>query len=801
MQSTASTRPAVGSSRPFVAPLLALFLFLLPLAALAQVPQQAPQQAPPAAQLDQTVAELEALVGTLTDDAAREQLVGQLRTLIEARKATATPQEDAGSGAEFLAQLADEVGRIGQQFVGAAEFVVDLPQIFTWATTGAGDPATRKALWDFATALVVVLAAAIATEWMVRRVLLRPRRAVESRHHDRLVVRLSFVAVRLILDLLPVLAFALVAHAAMAFLDPPWRIRLAVLALVQANVIVRLIGVAARSLLAPEFASLRLLGVGDQTAQYIYIWVRRIAAVAVYGYFFIEALYALGAPYDVYTVMLKLLGFVVTVLMIVLILQNRAAVAAAIRGTGQSGGMRTLRARFGDVWHVFAITYVVVVFAIWAVQLEQGFSFLFRATLLTVGVLLLSRLIAAIVRQLLERGFAISPDVKTRYPGIEERANRYVPVLRCILLGTVYAVTVLALLEVWGLDAFGWVASESGRHVVGGAAKIVIVVFIALVAWALLSAAIERYLNSADMDGNVIQRSQRVRTLLPLMQKTAFVGITIIAGLIVLSEIGIDIGPLLAGAGIIGLAVGFGAQTLVKDIITGIFILVENQFSVGDVVNVGGNGGLVEAISIRTIRLRGYDGTVFTVPFSEVGSTANLTKEFSYYVADVGVAYREDTDQVVAVLRAILDEMIADPDFGSKILAPLDVAGVDKFDESAVIVKVRIKTLPIQQWGVGREFNRRMKKKFDELGIEIPFPHRTIYFGVDKSGGAPPARIQVDDRARTLASAQTVALPGKDATGSGDGTESGTRAGTGSGTATGSAAPNANDGPDTEPAR
>ena len=585
MHSTALIRPAVGSSRPLVAPLLALLLFLLPLAALAQVPAPAPASPPataqPAAEQDKTVAELEALVGTLTDEAARTKLVDQLKTLIEARRATAEPKQDAGAGAEFLGRLTNEVGRIGQQFVGAAEFIVDLPQVFGWATTGIGDPTMRKALIDFAMALVIVLAAAIATEWIVRRVLTRPRRAVESKHHDRLVVRLSFVFVRLLLDLLPVLAFALVAHAAMAFLDPPWRIRLAVLALVQANVVVRLIGVAARSLLAPEFASLRLLGVGDQTAQYIYIWVRRIAAVAVYGYFFIEALYALGAPYDVYTVLLKLLGFVVTVLMIVLILQNRQPVAEAIRGHGQPGGMRTLRARFGDVWHVFAITYVVVVFAIWAVQLEQGFSFLFRATLLTVGVLLLARLVAAIVRQLLERGFAISPEVKQRYPGIEERANRFLPVLRYILLGTVYAITLLALLQVWGVDSFGWVASDSGRVFVGGAAKIVMVLLVALVCWAMLSAAIERYLNSADMDGNMIQRSQRVRTLLPLMQKTAFVGITIIAGLIVLSEIGIDIGPLLAGAGIIGLAVGFGAQTLVKDIITGIFILVENQFSVG----------------------------------------------------------------------------------------------------------------------------------------------------------------------------------------------------------------------------
>ncbi|MFN4087589.1 MAG: mechanosensitive ion channel domain-containing protein [Alphaproteobacteria bacterium] len=758
MHSTAPLRPAMESRGLLVALLTALLLFLLPVAALAQAPQPA---GPPAPTTERTMAELEALVETLTDDAARERLVGQLRTLIDVQRTAEARIEEAGTGAAMLTRLTNEIGRMGQQFVGAAEFIVDLPQIATWIAAEFGSPATQRAWFDFLIALIVVLTSAVLVEWLVRRALDRPRIAVENRRHERLTTRIGFLVFHTILDILPVLAFALVAHAAMALVDPAWRVRLAVLALVQANVIVRLIVVVARAMLAPEFSALRLLRLDDHTANYLYIWARRISAIAIYGYFLVEAAYALGAPYDVYTVLLKLLGLIVTVLLVVLILQNRPAVGRAIRGPAdEAGRFSMLRARLADIWHVFAITYVVVVFTIWAVQLEKGFAFLLRATLLSIVILFLARIVAAVVRQVLARGFAVSGDVKRRYPGIEERTNRYVPVLRGVLLGTVYIVAAIAFLEVWGLDAFGWIASDAGRSLVGGVVKIVIVVFFAFVAWALLSASIERYLNAADTNGNMIQRSQRVRTLLPLMQKTAFVAITLIAGLIVMSEIGIDIGPLLAGAGIIGLAVGFGAQTLVKDIITGIFILIENQFSVGDVVNVGGKGGLVEGISIRTIRLRGYDGTVFTVPFSEVGATANLTKEFSFYVLDVGVAYREDTDEVVAVLRGILDEMIADPAFGPKILAPLDVAGVDKFDDSAVVIRARIKTLPIQQWGIGREFNRRMKKKFDELGIEIPFPHRTIYFGVDKSGDAPPARIAMDDRSRTIAAAGDLALPG-----------------------------------------
>ncbi|HLU37416.1 MAG TPA: hypothetical protein VKZ61_16760, partial [Thermomicrobiales bacterium] len=157
-----------------------------------------------------------------------------------------------------------------------------------------------------------------------------------------------------------------------------------------------------------------------------------------------------------------------------------------------------------------------------------------------------------------------------------------------------------------------------------------------------------------------------------------------------------------------------------------------------------------EAISIRTIRLRDLAGTVHTIPFSEVTSTENLTKDFSYYLLDVGVAYREDTDEVVEVLKEIALEMEQDPVYGPVILPPFEVLGVNEFTERAVIVRCRIKTLPIQQWFVGREFNRRMKKRFDELGIQLPLPHRTIYFGEDKSGNAPPARVAMEGTAREI---------------------------------------------------
>jgi small conductance mechanosensitive channel len=222
---------------------------------------------------------------------------------------------------------------------------------------------------------------------------------------------------------------------------------------------------------------------------------------------------------------------------------------------------------------------------------------------------------------------------------------------------------------------------------------------------------------------------KRASTLGGIFRRAAKLVIWIVAIVMVLREAGFDIGPILAGAGIVGLAVGFGAQNLVRDIISGMFLLVENQVRVNDVAIINGTGGLVEELNLRTTVLRGLDGTVHIFPNGAINSLSNMTHGYSYYLLDVGVAYKEDTDRVVSVLKAIADEMMQEEEYRTLILEPLEVLGVDKFADSAVIIKARIKTVPIQQWVVGREMNRRIKKKFDELGIEIPFPHVSVYFG------------------------------------------------------------------------
>ena len=196
--------------------------------------------------------------------------------------------------------------------------------------------------------------------------------------------------------------------------------------------------------------------------------------------------------------------------------------------------------------------------------------------------------------------------------------------------------------------------------------------------------------------------------------------------LVVLSEIGVNTAPLLASAGIIGVAIGFGSQKLVQDVITGLFLLLENTIQVGDVVRLGGLAGVVEELSVRTIRLRAEDGSVHAIPFSSVGTVTNMTRDYSRAVILASVAYKENYDEVVELLRGIVVEMRADPQWQDLILGDLEVWGLDQFADSAVIIKCRIMCTPFARWSVGREFNRRMKARFDEHGIEIPFPHQKL---------------------------------------------------------------------------
>jgi small conductance mechanosensitive channel len=277
-----------------------------------------------------------------------------------------------------------------------------------------------------------------------------------------------------------------------------------------------------------------------------------------------------------------------------------------------------------------------------------------------------------------------------------------------------------------------------------GGVRVLIIVVLTLVALPLV-----RYLShrifSWGRKGDA-EYQKRVDTLSAVVRYLFTVTLLTVAAIMVLGEVGVEVGPILAAAGIVGLAVGFGAQNLVQDVISGFFILLEDQVRVGDVVQVGDKGGLVERMTLRMVVLRDLAGVVHYVRNGQIQVISNMTKEYGRYIFDIGVAYREDVDHVIRVIQEVDEEIRANPEFTDDILEPIEILGLDQFADSAVVIKARNKTKPIRQWAVGREFNRLLKKRFDREGIEIPFPHVTMYMGQDKAGQSPPLRVEVKGR-------------------------------------------------------
>ncbi len=247
-----------------------------------------------------------------------------------------------------------------------------------------------------------------------------------------------------------------------------------------------------------------------------------------------------------------------------------------------------------------------------------------------------------------------------------------------------------------------------------------------------------------DKKKDDVEFGKRSDTLNSIFRNVWTILICSIAVIIILGELGIDIGPILAAAGILGLAVGFGAQSLVKDIIRGFFILIEDQYRVGDVVQIEDKAGVVEKMTLKLTILRDLAGNVHHIPNGEINVVTNMTKGYSRYLFEIGVAYRENVDEVMKIMKKVDEELRADPEYTNDIIEPLEVFGLDQFADSALIIKARITTKPIKQWRIGREYNRRLKKAFDENNIEIPFPHLTLYAGKDKKDQSPPLNIKLE---------------------------------------------------------
>lgn len=638
----------------------ALLFALLGLSAISPARAQAAAQAPPNSHSALTPGEAQRALDALQDAGKRDQLIETLRSIAKVASVPAAQSVTPGTGsaavadgfgADVLSEASSKIGELSAEFGHSVRATTKFPLLWRWLTNTANDPQAQQRLLSILWRAVTVALLALLAERLAQFALRRPLGALEARaaretrpaeprevvgadkvavlHVRRLtglrsaVGRAPQVAARLGLALAPIAAFAAVGNSLLATNigeDPVARI--AILALVNAYVICRIVMSVLRALIGGSTQATSLFALPAEIAIATEAWVRRIVGVAVFGLAFANIARALGLYRPAY----------------------------------------------------------------WAL----------------VGYL-------------------------TGFPTGEILVARYRPVLRLAVSTIITIVAIGALLESWGVDIASWFdPGRIGAVVLSELSSVILAVAIAVVVWEACNTAIERQLARFAREG-AYARAARLRTLLPMLRTALIVTILTIAGLTALSAIGVNIAPLLAGAGIVGIAVGFGSQKLVQDVVTGVFLLLENAMQVGDFVTVSGLSGTVENLSVRSIRLRAGDGSVHIIPFSSVTSVTNTNRGIGNAAVSVNLAYGEDIDKAGEVLKQIAAEMRREPQFKALMRGDLDLWGVDKVDGATVTIVGQIECTDSGRWPVQREFNRRMKMRFQQLGLDIAYSTQTRF--------------------------------------------------------------------------
>ncbi len=751
-----------------VAPTLAIppaLNALLPSTATTTSPGAAPAVSPAVGAL--TPAQTDRLLAVLKDDTKRAELIANLEALGKALpepplsdKSLANPLAADSLGVEVIDEVNRWVDRASEAVGKAIRTVTNAPGFWGWLEALVTDPLARASLVQIFWRLGVVLGsgfvAFVAAHFLLRRPMwmlaalvangaAEPAPAVDSEPRaQQIVSRLSrrspIALARLALELLPVLVFVLVAYGLVG--SPIGGIRTEkriILAVLQAAAGYGIVMAVARTLFSRANPPLRLLPGDDGAARSGERWVRLIAAIVLASYAFAESGLLLGMTPAAYATLLKLAGLAAAVCLLAVIFANRESVAAWIRPRPEARGVFAItRRRVAAVWPVIASFYVLAMWAVWALDIPNGFTRLARLFFSTALIVIVVRLLLLAGLASVDNWMRSHIDGAVASPGLHRRLLRYHPMVRGLISGLAFVVTAIALTQAWGLGILFWFTTDYvGGRLAGALVTVAVTFLVAVCVWEGTNAAIDAYLARLTREAQ-LARSARLRTLLPMLRTTLMILIIVIVILTMLSEIGVNIAPLLAGAGVIGLAIGFGSQKLVQDIITGLFLLLENAMQVGDWVELAGLAGTVENLSVRTIRLRAMDGSVHIIPFSAVTTVTNTTRDFGYFVVDVEVSEREDPDKIADILRDIAREMRAEPRWRSQMRDDLELMGVDRFVGQGWVYRARIRTTPNDRWSVGRELNRRIKYRFDALGISRPVSAYRLFGAAAAQALVPP---------------------------------------------------------------
>ncbi|MCQ8239981.1 mechanosensitive ion channel domain-containing protein [Rhizosaccharibacter radicis] len=569
---------------------------------------------------------------------------------------------------------------------------------------------------------------AMSPERAARNAEARQRDAMHHRRTLRVLRRLPFALLRFILRLMPLLVFLLVGNLGAPLIADSARSELVITTLTNLYGIGRVAYLLMEMLLAPDAPGVRLTSVSDARATFLMRWWAMLVAVPIVGLCIQEVGHVLSMPSRASDAVIRAVVLVEHVLLAVLIWQTRQAVAVALHPPRRlrDRPLGRLLVLLATYWWLAALFFDIALWVVWAARIRDGYSRMWSLFLSSCAVLLICRLIGIALLGILDRVFRLTPDTALRHPALERRFSHYYPVMRRLVSSALFVVAALALLQAWNVPVITWLTrTPFGARLMGALGSVATILVVGVAVWELVNSGLERQIGRFD-DAGQVARAVRLRTLLPILRTILFVVLAVIITLTVLQSVGVNIAPLLAGAGIVGVAVGFGSQKLVQDFITGIFLLVENAMQVGDTVTVGGVTGTVEHLSIRTIRLRGGDGSLQIIPFSSVSTVANMSRDFAVASVSVSIAFSEDTDRVCDMMRGIGAELRSDPAFADLILADFGLNGVDSLGEYAVAISGTIRCTVGGRWPVQREFNRRLRQRMDEGGIAMPAARQTI---------------------------------------------------------------------------
>ena len=746
--------------------LVALLLCLAPVSGHAQlVPglgqSTAPVEEAPAARPGQ--AEAQALITVLRDETARAALIAELERLAEGgatpdtatagavQSGTAAGAATAGAEpgvegpeatlgrrlAEWTRGVLDGIGVQAITFINGANATWRRLSLL-WGPRSANLLASLGELIGILVVTVVLYAVLRA----VARRLFRRAEAALSAHGT--LGRIGLFAVAFAVDALAVLGAWAAGNAGVYAYEASrdmGSLTLTQTLYLNAFLVVEMAKVLLGMVLAPSRPAIRTVPLSQKAARY---WTGRLGGlVSILGYGQMLVVPMVSQSVSIFSgrAVSVVVASLVLLWSIALVLRHRRRPVAYLRERAEAaGGDTTLRmvAGLAQVWHWPALAYLLSLFVL-AVSASGNIEPLLEASARVIAVIVLGVVTAAILGRAADRGLRLPEVVREPLPLLEDRINGFLQSLLGAIRLLIFSATFGAVIHVAGLaDVPNLLARLFGPNFGTALVSVLVIVVVAFVLWLALASWVDYRLNPARS----VPPTSREVTLLTLLRNAVTIAMVVFTLMASLSELGINIAPLLASAGVLGLAIGFGSQRLVQDIITGVFIQFENAINVGDVVTVGGVTGSVEKLTIRSISLRDLNGVFHIVPFSSVDMVSNFMRDFSFHVAEIGIAYRESVDEAKELMFKAFDDLRAIPEFARAIIGPLDWHGVTALGDSAVMVRARIRTRPGNQWAVGRAYNEAVKRRFDEAGVEIPFPHMTVWFGENKDGTAPPMRVR-----------------------------------------------------------